>query len=126
MMAANDPIDWELDNEGDLVVPLRYVTGLDAVAQGIRVRVRLIKGEWFRDPDLGVDWYGKILGQKYDASRVQSEIRRAISATPGVSEILSISTGFSSENRTLSVSWRVRVDLDGLTGEVVDSIEVAS
>lgn len=127
-MAATDPVDWKLDDDGDLVIPIVYTTGLEAVRQGIRIRLRLVKGEYFSNLDAGVDWYGVILGQRYNDQAVMSEFRRAISAAPGVGQILSLSSKYDSADRVLSVSWHVQANLDNLTGEIRDSltIEVAS
>lgn len=121
-----DRIDWKLDSYGDLIIPIEYVSGVEAVAQMLRIRIQRVKGEWFADLDAGVDWYGVILGQRYNSEAVRSEFRKAILGTPGAANILALNVGFDRASRNLTVSYRVQVDLDGLVQEVVDSVQVAA
>lgn len=117
-----DLIDWALTPEGDLEIPLRYVTGLEAVAQGIKVRCSLIRGEWFLDRDLGIPLFegdpdtlgvsadDALLGQKFQRVRALSAYREAILSTPGVPSngIISLDVDFVQATRTLVVAWQVR------------------
>lgn len=118
------PLDLALDPlTGDLEIPLRHVVDdVAGIAQCIRVAVGTVAGEWFRDLDLGLDWYGKVLGQRFDADAVQREFRRVIGAVTGVVQVLSLATSYDSPTRTLSVSWRVQVVADGVLSEVQDQI----
>lgn len=120
--------DWELDDDGDLIIPLRYTTGLKATAQGIRIRIQMFKGEWFLDQDLGVPYLESdtvaesdaILGQKFNETRALNAFRSIIAATPGVESILALAVSFDRSTRTLSVEWRVRSSF----GVIEDSLEV--
>jgi len=44
-MLETDPVDWKLDDDNDLIIPLRYTKGIQAVLQGIRIRLQLWRGE---------------------------------------------------------------------------------
>lgn len=121
-------VDWELDEDGDLIIPLRYVRGLAAVRQGILIRVRMFKGEWFLDLDQGIPYLENdsvpeadaLLGQRFDEQKALSAFRRVISATPNVQSIQSLGVSFEGSTRTLRVEWRVKSAL----GVVEDSLEV--
>ena len=108
-MALEDPIDALLDADGDLVIDsdLRLASGLDAVSQGIRVRILTFHGEWFLNLEIGVRWFEDILGKAFDQSTAMSAIREQILNTPNVRAIKSLSARFLSTTRTLTVEWSV-------------------
>ncbi|MBA3841170.1 MAG: hypothetical protein H0X39_00865 [Actinobacteria bacterium] len=91
-------------------------TGISAVVQGIRRRIGTISGEWFLDLDLGVRWFERdhvpataaILGQKFDATKVDAEVRRAILSTPAVTSVLRIDVAFNGATRGCSITWQAR------------------
>jgi hypothetical protein len=115
---ATDAVRLAYTTAGDVEVPLRFAAGVEAVAQGCRDRVLAVKGEWFRDLDLGVRWRENdrveasraILGQRFNARKARSEIRAALLADPteAVTEVLSIDVAFDGATRTMDVRWQVR------------------
>lgn len=117
---STDPIDIPLDPiTGDLVITngrLVPTTGIAAVIQGVRRRIQMIAGEWFLDLDYGVRWFERagvpaasaIFGQKFDQSKCDIELRRAILATPGVTSVIKMDISYSSTTRALSVAWQAR------------------
>ncbi len=117
-MLATDPIDFLLDDDGDLVIPLQFSRGLPAVAQGIRCRVLLFRDEWFLDLDAGVPYYQDLLGQRFNAARARSIFRDAILSAPGVLELLSLEVSFDAGARLLSVRWKVST----VFGDTADEI----
>lgn len=130
----SDPVTLATDESGDLIVPLRFATGLDAVVQGARVRMQLIRGEWFLDLDAGVPWMendavtetAAILGQKFNRSRVTTALRTAILSTPGVKEVLSLQVEFNGTTRAVTVTWSARAAFgDTPTDTLVISVEGA-
>ena len=50
--------DLEVTADGNL----RLVTDAEAIGQHTRQRISFFKGEWFLDLDVGLDWFGKVLG----------------------------------------------------------------
>ena len=116
------PIDLRLDADGDLVFDhdLHWTEGIEAVAQGIRIRLLMFRGEWFLDLDHGVPWLQELLGKRYDEATARTAMREAIVAAPGVDELRSLALDFSSATRELRVDWEVRTTF----GVSSDSIEV--
>lgn len=118
MTLEADPIDWELDGDGDLIVPIRYVRGLAAVAQRIRVRLRLWRGEWFLNRGVGVPYLPRpdgsvtereaLLGGRFDEVRTRAEITSAILGVPDVVELLALQMAFNGQTRILLVQFRAR------------------
>jgi hypothetical protein len=136
-LLVTDRIDWALTEDNDLEIPLRFVVGLEAVTQGIRVRCGMIRGEWFMDRDLGVPLFegdedtlgvsadDAIFGQKFNRLKAIAAYREAILSTPGVPSngIVAIDVDFDNPSRTMVVSWRVQtifgdIVQDALTQEV--------
>lgn len=121
-------IDWALDDDGDLIIPLRYTRGLAGVAQGIGIRLRMFKGEWFLNLNLGLPLLDNdvvteseaLLGQVFDQQKALSAFRRVIAAAPYVKSIQALGVSFDGATRTLVVDWRVESAL----GVVEDSTEV--
>jgi hypothetical protein len=110
--------DFALDENGDLKiegadVPIVY----DDEAQGQKIRIALkhVQGEWFRDQNAGTDWLGSILG-KVSALTQRAEFRRRILGVPGIREVAGMSLTVDS-TRHLTGSIEVLRD-DGLPLEV--------
>jgi hypothetical protein len=107
----NESVDFKIDpTTGDLVIEggqLQLSSGLEAVAQGIRLRFLAFQGEWFLDLENGVPYWQDILGQKYDQARVLQIFRQPLLATPGVARVISLTSEWDGTTRTLNVSWEV-------------------
>jgi len=130
MPALTDKIDILLDSTGDLDMSAKtdvtLSTGLAAVAQGVRLRVLFFLGEWFADLDKGVDWFGQILGQKYNEARVRNQILTAILDTNDDLEIITLDLEFDNSTRVLEISWNVKVTFTDTEDTFTDSLEVAA
>jgi len=87
-----DPVrDFKEDASGDLAViggDFAGVSGIDAVKQGNKIRVRCILGEIELDESLGVDWLGQILVKNPDPIVVRELIREALADTPDVTSVV--------------------------------------
>lgn len=117
---ATDPIDFALDPvTGDLAFAdgrIAMTTGADAVRQGILIRLRNIRGEWFADLDDGVPWFENdsvpaadaILGRPFDEIRTAAAFREAILDTPGVAAIDRLNVAFDGPTRSVRADWVVR------------------
>lgn len=80
--------DLEVTADGDL----RLVTDAEAIGQHTRQRISFFKGEWFLDLDVGLDWFGKVLGGSSARIPVmEAMVKETILATPGVTDIVEIS-----------------------------------
>lgn len=102
--------DWAEDEDGDLAFPLRFTTGLEAVAQGLKIRLQSFRGEWFRDLEDGVPYFQDLLGHKFSEIKARAAFRDAITETPGVVSLDSLIVAFDRATRALSVSFKVTAD----------------
>lgn len=115
-------VDFALDANGDLDLShgdLRMTTGIEAVAQGIQVRLLAFRGEWFADLDDGVPYYEDLLGQKFNEAVARDAFRSAIAAAPGVLQVLTLSLSFHGPTRTLSLAFEAQTNL----GVIAASLE---
>lgn len=80
--------------------------GAESVAQKLRVRLRLFKGEWHLDASVGVPYYTDVLG-RHSTAAVEALLRRAIVTCPGVKALESF-TFVASPDRTATVTFTVR------------------
>lgn len=129
-MLETDQIGFLLDDDGDIDLSngLVFATGLQAVAQGIRSRIQMVKGEWFLDLNLGVPWYEgngvssteAILGGKFDATRARQIFSSAITSAPGVTSLISLQINFNGSTRTMTVDWKVQTVFDEVVADVTE------
>lgn len=82
------------------------ISGADAIAQQLRIRMRFFLGEWFLDTRLGIDYFGKILGKKRRKNLIDSIFRKVIITTPGVKSVDSFDQTFDGATRTLAISFK--------------------
>ncbi len=123
-LLESDPQDLLLDQNGDLVIDeegLHFVSGLQAVAQAIRIRILMFRGEWFMNMDIGVPYFDGILGDSFDEATARAAITAAILDAPGVIDVRSLSVELDGATRKLVVSF-VAQSLFGDTP--VDRLEV--
>lgn len=127
-LLATDPVDWALDpTTGDLIIPIRFTRGLEAVAQGIRFRLQLVRGEQFLDLTAGVPYLEGngvdptlvILGRRFDRTRAESAFRAAILRTPGVRRIRSLGITFDSKTRALNAAILVETTFGDTPADVL-------
>lgn len=116
------PFALALTADHDLEIPLRYANGLEAAKNWITVRMRMVKGEWFRNLSAGIDWYGTVFARGYTEDRVRSEFQRAILECPGVTGV-AVVLGKNAVTRTLTVRWKATVDADNVSGEISGVVE---
>lgn len=103
-----------LDVNGDYRLGLNrggFLSGADAVAQAIRTRLLLLRGEWWEDTGDGTPLFGGLLGLPGTTANLQAMdliVRERILGTEGVASIQSFSSTY--ENRRYSVSCAVLTD----------------
>ncbi len=136
MTLATDPIDWALDDDFQLIVPIRYLRGLPAVRQGVRVRLMMAKGEWFLNLDVGVPWHTtddgtvpegqQILGNaRFDSGLVNDAIRRSIARAPNILEVTDVRSVLDDETRILTITWSARTAFGDLQDDTL-ALELAA
>lgn len=78
----------------------------EAVAQSIRTRLGLWKGEWFLDTTEGTPYFQSILGANTLSTR-DDAIRNRITETPGVYSLDEYSSSFDPDSRKFTVTATV-------------------
>ena len=100
-----------LDANGDMCFghgDSDWLTDADAVAQVVYTTLKLTLGAWFLDTSLGVAWQQQpvgqpaIIGRQFDQAFAESELKRVVLETEGVSEISSFDFSYDSTARTFS------------------------
>ncbi len=91
------------------------VSGLDQVRQNVKIRLLLIRGEWFLNSQLGLPLFEQILVKNPDLSAIDVMIKATILETPKVREILSYSSSLNRGTRKLSISFTALTDYGEVT-----------
>jgi hypothetical protein len=106
----------KLTDKGDMIFGFGqadyYVNQPEAVAQAVLTRMKLFAGEWFLDITDGMDWHGKVLGNRTSILR-DAAIKKRILDTPGVNSIISYQSNFDGNTR----KFNVFVVLDTIFGQ---------
>jgi hypothetical protein len=102
---ALDPTTGDLALSGHA---LQLTSGKDAVAQKLRVRLRLFLGEWALDTSVGIPYYRDVFTKGVTQSGLQSLFSRAIRSCPGVDALVSLAANVDTATRSSTVSFAVR------------------
>lgn len=112
---------FKLDTNGDRIIEngkAVIVTAGECLAQRLTNAIRLDKGSWFLDTDLGIEWFD-ILGEKTISTRaVYSRIKNILLADSEVDSIVNIDLSMNNKTRTMTVSFTVTSIYGEITGDV--------
>lgn len=97
---------------------LAAISGEGAVAQHVRYRLRLVKGELPWDLDAGVDYFGIVFKKGATNSQIETELQRVILGTPGVVQLLSLVLNRNAQTRKLSVSFVAKGNMGTISATV--------
>jgi hypothetical protein len=133
---ATDPIDWELNDDFQLIIPIRYVSGLKAVRQAARIRIKMAAGEWFLNLGIGVPWLptpdGVVTDQQailgdapFDEAKAVNAIRLELLTIPALIEVTDIRATFDNAERRMAVVWSARTQFGDISVDTVD-LELAA
>ena len=112
-----------LDENGDYVFGRSkhaYLEGVEAVAQAIKTRLRLLYAEWWEDREDGLQLFEKILSSSGSPSNVQAVdflFKERISGTKGVLSILGYDSNFNDDTR----KYTFRAVVETLYGSLIIS-----
>ncbi len=115
--------DIKLTSSGDIDLTgleLSLVEGNEAIAQECFIGMRFFKGEWRLDLRVGIDYFGKILGQKgARVDDIATIYRQALFSIPGVAQVDSVQCTIADGERRLNVVWRAVAD----DGTIIEGAE---
>lgn len=86
---------------------LNIVDGDDAIAQRLKIRLKLYLNSWFLDRSAGLPYYEAVLHKRPDRRYLENLFKVAIKTTPGVLEILDFTLDFEASARVLIVRFTV-------------------
>jgi hypothetical protein len=112
-----------LDADNNLVVTAgrpELASDTAAIAQAIRLRLQMLKGEWYLDESAGLPYFQEILVKNPNTAQIRKVIAERIEGTLGVSTLESLDLVFDRTARTLTVTFEVSTD----TGELVDTLDL--
>src|SRR5678815_3122375 len=129
---STDPVVFARDSAGDLIIPRRAVSGLEAVLILVRTAWEVWRDEWFLNRDFGTEWLetedgvvtesDALLGQPYDQAKTARVLRGRALAVNGVSDVTEFRSSFDGETRNLTVSAVIRTAFgDGPVQIVVEA-----
>lgn len=92
---------------------LNLVTGDDAVAQQVLIRLKLFLGEWFLDERVGIPYFRDILVRNPNLDLIRSIYKKTLLDTPGVASVESVTLDIDTASRTLTLSFSATLDSGG-------------
>lgn len=118
-------MDIKINEDGTFNVvngDIELVTGQDAIAQDIRSAIHTIRGEYFLDSSVGINYFGEILIKNYDPIIIENAFKNAILSRPGVLQITNFIFDVNKTNRTATLNFSVKT----IEGEIdiTEAIEI--
>jgi len=108
-----------LIRDGDIVIEdgeLQLVEGEDEVAQCVDVALNTNQGEWFFNPNMGID-YSKVLGKSTDAE-ARNTVIQGISQETRIDTIDELNINTNRADRTREISFKASSDEGVVESEV--------
>lgn len=111
----SDPQDVALAADGDILIDengLHFVSGKPALVQAVQFRLRLFRGEWALNQDIGVPYFEELIGDASKQAGVEDRARAAFGAAildvPGILTILQLDVKINRQTRAMTVTWRAK------------------
>lgn len=92
---------------------LSLVSGTEAIAQHIGIRLRTFLGEWLLDEKVGIPYFTDILVKNPNPAILQKIFRDCIAETPGVLSIEDYEIDLDAATRELSITAKIKTEGDG-------------
>jgi hypothetical protein len=118
-----------LDSDNDYSVGQgrqNFLIGVEAVAQAVYTRLKLLQEEWWEDQEDGLPLFQQILGkfgQNGNKDAVDLLVRSRILGTTGVTGINSFSSTYTASTRQYSFSCEIETEY-GTTAITTTNLEV--
>ena len=114
--------DLALATDGDLLInDAGDFEIIDAVKQGVQIRLRWIKGEWVFNTAMGTPYFETILVKTPNRTLIEKSLRDQILAVDGVTGVGSISLIKDAKSRTLRASFTASTT----EGEIESEVELS-
>ena len=97
---------------------LKIITDIEEIAQLLKTRLKLYRGEWFLNTTVGVPWLQEILGKVNTKNGIESIIKDEILKTPGVKSLEAFELDIDASERLLTVTFKVNTESGILDIEV--------
>lgn len=110
-------LSLKLDASGDLVFSggeLQMVSDLEEIAQSCKLALGTNKGEWFLDPDLGID-FGRITGKGVTVEDVRDELTDGMFQDPRIQTVESVDVVLDTKSRAMTAS----IVATSVNGEII-------
>jgi hypothetical protein len=108
------PISLALNSDGDLSVDsnvFSFVSGIEYVAQCLKIRLQFFLGEWFLNTTLGVPYFQEILVKNPNRIAVNNYIKMTILKSPNIKEITQYNADFNvGQERKLKIQFSAITD----------------
>jgi hypothetical protein len=116
-------VQLALDASHDLTISqgrLQLVEDTDSIAQSLKTRLRLVRGEYFADLEQGIPYLTHIMVKGPKLDLVRSILVEAVAETPGVVEVTEFLLTLDQSTRALLASGKCRIN----TNDVVSFANV--
>lgn len=113
---VNNPVDGDLDiQDGQIYL----ATGLPAIAQRLRIKMRFFLGEWFLNASSGMPLLQKVLVKNPSRANILALYRNVILNDPAIAALTAIDLVINSVRRVGSITFKALT----VDGQVFDSAE---
>lgn len=136
MALSTDPIVLARDENNDLIIPMRFAGGLEAVVILVRTALRLWRDEYYLNRDIGTPWLetedgvvterDAMLGQPYDAGKIARALKPVILGVSIVGSVTQFRTSFDGETRNLTVDCVVGAAFTDVALSTPVSVQIAA
>jgi len=92
------------------------LTGVDALAQSVENRIRLLLNEWFLSPGKGIDWLDILGGKPVLEAQIEEAVKNEILKEDKVLDITEFSIEFVNNTRELKIDFVLETTEGTLTG----------
>jgi len=82
------------------------------LAQRLSIRLKTFKGEWFLDENLGIDYFGQVIGKNRKKATIDALLQSEIVRDAEVLQIAEYDSVYDNTLRKLNISFKTRT-LDG-------------
>lgn len=107
--------DIYLDTNGNLVLnpvtlrPSLTPTVLDYARQKVQIVLKWVKGEFFSDTSLGIDYFGQVFIKNPNLNIIEDEIKNNILNIDEIGEFTSFNLIFNSSQRLLNITFTAKL-----------------